>query len=388
MRLNFTFLASALSVCVALGGANATLAADTITIGVPTGLSGANSVVAPSVVQSAQLAADEINEKGGILGAKVLVEVADDGSGATGAQKAFDSLIFQKKANTLITMETSAARSGGLPIVTRGKVPFIYTSLYEGRACNHYLYVDAPVPEQMVAPIVDHFMTENGAKKFFLVGSDYNFGRGMLAFTRSYIEKKGGAVVGDEYQPMDATDWTAIISKMRSANPDAVIMSTAGGAPNVTLQKQYKAAGMKALVGNLSVDEGTAKSMGADAEGIFITASYLTNIDTPENKRFLAAMKKKFGADLRTPNDLSVPEYDAVYLYKAAVEKAGSTDAEKVLKALAEVSFEGPRGRVQMSKQRHAPLTMYLGQVQADGNVKIVKMFKDVDPGEQCPNLK
>jgi branched-chain amino acid transport system substrate-binding protein len=165
-------------------------------------------------------------------------------------------------------------------------------------------------------------------------------------------------------------------------------MSTAGGAPNVTLQKQYKAAGMKALVGNLSVDEGTAKSMAADAEGVFISASFLTNIDTPENKRFMAAMQKKFGADLRTPNDLSVPEYDAVYLYKAAVEKAGSTDAEKVIKALAEVSFEGPRGRVQMSKQRHAPLTMYLGQVQADGSVKIVKVFKDVDPGEQCPNLK
>jgi branched-chain amino acid transport system substrate-binding protein len=210
----------------------------------------------------------------------------------------------------------------------------------------------------------------------------------MLAFTRTYIEKKGGAVVGDEYQPMDATDWTAIISKMRAAAPDAVIMSTAGGAPNVTLQKQYKAAGMTALVGNLSVDEGTAKSMGADAQGIFISASYLTNIETARNKEFLAAMKKKFGADLKTPNDLSVPEYDAVYLYKAAVEKAGGLDVEKVVKTLAEVSFDGPRGRIQMSKQRHAPLTMYLGQVQADGSVKIVSTFKDVDPGEQCPNLK
>jgi branched-chain amino acid transport system substrate-binding protein len=187
---------------------------------------------------------------------------------------------------------------------------------------------------------------------------------------------------------MDATDWTAIISKMRAADPDAVIMSTAGGAPNVTLQKQYKAAGMTALVGNLSVDEGTAKSMGADAEGIYITASYLTGIDTPENKKFLAAMKAKFGTDMRTPNDLSVPEYDAIYLYKAAVEKAGSTDTNKVLKALSEVSFDGPRGVVSMSKQRHAPLTMYLGRVEADGSVKIVKKFENVDPGEQCPNLK
>ena len=360
--------------------------AQDIKIGIPTGLSGANSVVAPSVVQSAELAADEINAAGGILGKKVTLEVADDGSGAAGAQKAADSLIFQKKANVLISMQTSAARNGMLPIVTRGKIPYIYTSLYEGRSCNKYLYADGAVPEQMVGPIVDHFMTAMGAKTFFLVGSDYAFGRGMLAFTKTYIEKKGGKVVGDEYQPMDATDWTAVISKMRAANPDAAIFSTAGGAPNVTLQKQYKAAGMKAHVGNLSVDEGTAKSMAADAEGIFISASYLTNIDSPANQKFLAAMKKKFGDKLLTPNDLSVPEYDAVYLYKAAVEKAKTTDVDPVIKALAEVSFDGPRGSVQMDKQRHAPLTMYLGEVQADGSVKIVKMFPKVDPGDQCPS--
>ena len=99
-------------------------------------------------------------------------------------------------------------------------------------------------------------------------------------------------------------------------------------------------------------------------------------------------MQKKFGADLKTPNDLSVPEYEAVYLYKAAVEKAGSTDAAKVIQALPTVSFTGPRGVIKMNKQHHAPLTMYLGQVQNDGSVKIAATFKDVDPGDQCPNLK
>jgi branched-chain amino acid transport system substrate-binding protein len=362
-------------------------AADPIKIGIPVGLSGANSVVAPSVVQSAELAAEEINAKGGILGRQIVLEVADDGSGAAGAQKAFDSLLFQKKVDTLISMETSAARNAGLPIVSRGKKPYIYTSLYEGRSCNKYLYSNAPVPEQMVAPIVDHFMKE-GAKTFFLVGSDYAFGRGMLKFTSDYIKKQGGKVVGDEYAPMDATDWTAIISKMRTANPDAIVMSTAGGAPNVTLTKQYKAAGLKAHVGNLSVDEGTAKSMGADAEGTFITASYLTALDSPKAKEFMAAMQKKFGANLKTPNDLSVPEYDAIYLYKAAVEKAGALDSDAIVKALAEVSFDGPRGKVQMNKQRHAPLNMYLGQVQKDGSVKVMGTFNNVDPGDQCPNLK
>jgi len=74
-------------------------------------------------------------------------------------------------------------------------------------------------------------------------------------------------------------------------------------------------------------------------------------------------------------------------LYKAAVEKAGSLDVGKVVQALPTVSFDGPRGTVQMSKQHHAPLTMYLGQVQSDGTVTVIQSFKNVDPGDQCPKL-
>ena len=110
-------------------------AADTIKIGVPVGLSGANSVVAPSVVQATELAAAEINAAG-------------------------------------------------------GKVPYIYTSFYEGRSCSPWMYVNAWVPEQQVAPVVDHFMNSEGAKTFFLIGSDYAFGRGMLEFTQKYIEQQ------------------------------------------------------------------------------------------------------------------------------------------------------------------------------------------------------
>ena len=377
----------------ATGAIMATLAAvpavadETIKIGIPVGLSGANSVVAPSVVQSAELAVEEINAAGGILGKMVELVVADDGSGAQGAQRAFDSLVFQDEVDVLISMETSAARNAGLPIVNRGKTPYIYTSFYEGKSCSPWMYVNAWVPEQQVAPIVDHFMKEYGAKKYFLIGSDYAFGRGMLEFTRSYVEANGGEVLGEEYLPMDGSDWTAIISKLKAAAPDALITSTAGGAPNVSLTKQLRAAGVDIPYGNLAVDEGTAKAMGADAEGIYIAASYITGIDSAANKTFLAAMEKKFGADLKTPNDLSVPQYEAVYAYKAAVEKAGSTDPEAVIEALGDVSVEGPRGTITMNKQRHAPLTMYLGKVTADGAVEVIQSFENVDPGEQCPHL-
>ena len=381
--------AAALTLAALIAIAPASRAAEPpVKIGIPVGLSGANSVVAPSVVQAAQLAVSEINDKGGILGRKVELSIADDRSGADGAVAAYNSLIFQQKVNAIITMETSAARNAGLPVVARGKTPFIYTSYYEGRSCSPYLFVDAWVPDQQVASIVDYFMKQKQAKTFFLAGSDYAFGRGMLEFTRKYIESKGGKVLDEQYLPMDASDWTAVISKIRADKPDALITSTAGGAPNVTLTKQLRASGVDVLFGNLGVDEGTAKSIGADATGVYIAQSYLTSIDNPQNKAFMAGLDKMFGKDVKTPNDLSEPEYDGIYLYKAAVEKAGSFDEAKVLPALSQVTFNGARGPINMGHEHHAPLTMYLGQVQADGSVKVIQTFANVDPGEQCPKLK
>jgi ABC-type branched-subunit amino acid transport system substrate-binding protein len=378
-------LVGAMTVLVGLGS---TAYADPIKIGVAVGLSGANSVVAPAVVQSSQLAVDEINSSGGILGRKVQLEIVDDASGAVGAQKAFDTLVFQKKVDSVIAMETSAARNAALPILGRGKTPYIYTSFYEGRSCSLWMYVNAWVPEQQVAPVVDFFSKSKGAKSFFLVGNDYAFGRGMLEFTKKYIEEHGGKVVGEEYLPIDGSEWTPIISKIRSVKPDAVISATAGGAPNVSLAKQLKGSGLTMPYGNLAIDEATAKSMGDVATGIYMSGSYLTSIASPENKKFLSAMEKRFGKDLKTPNELSEPQYEAFYLYKAAVEKVGSTDPAKVIRALGEVSFDGPRGVVQMNKSRHTPLAMRLGQIQPDGSVKILETFPNVDPGAQCPNIK
>ena len=189
---------------------------------------------------------------------------------------------------------------------------------------------NAWVPDQQVAPIVDYFMKERAPKTFFLVGSDYAFGRGMLEFTANTSRRPAARSSARNICRWTPATGRAIVEvKIRQETPTRSITSTAGGAPNVTLTKQLRAAGIKSLYGNLAVDEGTAKSMGADATASIISASYLTSIDSPENKTFLAAMKKKFGAELKTPNDLSVPQYEAVYAYKAAVEKAGSTDTAK-----------------------------------------------------------
>jgi urea transport system substrate-binding protein len=358
-----------------------------IVIAVPVGLSGVNSVVAPAVVQSAELSAEELNAKGGILGRPVRVVPLDDESGPAGAVKAFNTAIRQHKADVIITMETSAARNAGAPIAERAKVPFIYTSFYEGRACGKYLFVNAWVPEQVVPPLIKFMTDEKNVKRWFAVGSDYAFGRGMIDSAKKTIEQMGGTILGEEYQPLQQSDWTAIISKIRAANPDGIIYSTSGGGPNIDFLKQLKAAGLTLPIGSLSIDELTAEAGGNAAEGVYYTGDYYTGIDNPENKRFLDAMKKKFGAELKTPNALSQQEYDGVHAYAMAVEKAGSTEADAVIKALPTVVFNGPRGSVQMNKEHHAPLPIYLAQVQADGKTKVLKNFGLIDPRDQCPNL-
>jgi branched-chain amino acid transport system substrate-binding protein len=372
------------------GGAaqSAEAQAQAIVIAVPVGLSGVNSVVAPAVVQSAELAVDELNAKGGIMGRPVKLMPLDDESGPAGAVKAFNTAIRQHKADAIITMETSAARNAGAPLADRAKTLFIYTSFYEGRACGKYLYVNAWVPEQIVSPLVKFMTDEKKVKKWFVLGSDYAFGRGLIEPAKKTITALGGTILGEEYQPLQQSDWTAIISKIRAANPDGIMYATSGGGPNIDFMKQFKAAGLKMPVGSLSIDELTAEQGGNAAEGVYYTGDYFTAIDNPENKTFLDAMKKKFGANLKTPNSLSEPEYDGIHAYAMAVEKAKSTDADKVAAVLPTIIFKGPRGAVQMNKQHHAPLPVYLAQVQADGKTKIIKSFGLVDPGNQCPNLK
>ena len=335
---------------------------DVIKIGIPVGLSGANSVVAPSVVQSAELAAEEINAKGGIMGKKVELEVADDGSGAAGAQKAFDSLIFQKKVNALISMETSAARNAGLPIVSRGKTPFIYTSFYEGRSCNKYLFVNDGFPTRRSAPIVDYFMRRVQGENLLPDRQRLRLRTRHAAVHRGYIEKTGGKVLGEEYLPMDGSDWTAIISKLKAANPDALITSTAGGAPNVTLTKQLRAAGVKIPSAIWRWMKAPPRAWDRRRGHLHLGLLLHQHRTTPRTR-----ISGRHAEEIRRRSEDSERSVGTAIRRRVSVQERGRESRRDrrrtVIAALSQVSFDGPRGMVQMNKQRHAPLTMYLGQV-------------------------
>jgi branched-chain amino acid transport system substrate-binding protein len=359
-------------------------AADDVVIGLAQALSGPGSVLSPPVLQAAELAADEVNAAGGILGQKVRIENGDDGTDPRVAEQAWNSLINQRGAKFIISMETSAGREAGIPIAQAANVPAIYTSLYEGASCSPILYANAEVPNQQADPLVKYLTDKEGAKTWFLVGSDYLWPRKSFEFAKKVIEANGGKLVGEEYSPIGTTDWAAIVSKIRRISPSVILLAIAGGADNVSFMKQKNASGSPAIVASLDIEEGALAALGPDGEGIYVPASYFATVDTPENKKFVDALKKKFGDKMATPTFFSAPTYDAVHQFALAAQKAGTLEAGAVLKALSEVPFNGPRGTVKMTTDRHASLPVYLGRARADGKFDIIESLGVVDASRQC----
>ena len=204
-----------LSAVLALAGPSSRYAADPIKIGVPVGLSGANSVVAPSVVKSAELAVEEINADGGVLGRQLELEVADDASGAAGAQKAFDALVFRQEGGRP-DLDGDQRRPQRRP-ADRGarQGPYIYTSFYEGHSCSPWMSrqrLGARAAGGRRSSTTSPKRT--GAKSFFLVGSDYAFGRGMLEFTQEVHREDRAA----RWSARSTCRWTAATGRRSSPN--------------------------------------------------------------------------------------------------------------------------------------------------------------------------
>jgi urea transport system substrate-binding protein len=356
-----------------------------VVIGLVLGISGSNSPLAPSAIQATQLAVEEINGAGGILGGrKIKLVLGDDGTDPRVSRQAWDSVLNQQKADAIIALETSASRNAGVPVAERAKKPAIYTSLYEGAACSPILYVNAEVPNQQIDPEVTYLTKEKNVKSFFLVGSDYVWPRTTFKIAKDLIRKAGAEVVGEEYAPIGTTDWSSVVSKIQNASPDSVYFALAGGSDNVALMKQFRATGSDAIVVSPDIEENVLKALGEDGEGVIMAGAYFQVLDTPENKKFLAALDKRFGKKAAPQNLLSVPNYDAMHQYARAMDKAKSTTPEAVLEALSDVTFTGPRGEIKMTPDRHATLPIYLAEGQADATFKILKELGSIAPTDQC----
>jgi urea transport system substrate-binding protein len=366
---------AALGAALALGAAGCGGAGKkddgSVKVGLLHSLTGPMAISEKSVRDAELLAIEEINKAGGVLG-KQITYAEEDGASepSTFATKA-EKLVGQEKVATVFGCWTSSSRKAVKSVFEDYKSLLWYPVQYEGMEQSPNIVYTGAAPNQQIVPAIE-YLIEKGYKKFFLLGSDYVFPRTANMIIRAQVKSAGLEVAGEEYAAMDQTDFAAIIAKIESAKPD-VIVNTLNGTGNVSFFKQmseknYDAS--KYMTMSFSIAEEEVAAIGANIlKDHLVSWNYYQTTDTPENKNFVAAYKAKFGAN-RVTSDPAEAAYAGVYLWKAAVEKAGSFDIGKVLETIksGEISFQAPEGQVVIDGgNQHLSKPVRIGKVGEDG---------------------
>ncbi len=359
---------------------------DVIKVGILHSLSGTMAISETTVVDAEMLAIDEINAAGGVLG-KQIVPIKEDGASdwPTFAEKAA-KLIDKDQVVTIFGCWTSASRKAVLPVFESKQHMLWYPVQYEGQECSNNIFYTGAAPNQQIEPAVDWLLEKKG-KDFFLVGSDYVFPRTANTIIKEQLQAEGGKTVGEDYLPLGDTEVTSIITKIKAALPKGgVIFNSLNGDSNVAFFKQMQGAGLtpdKYPVMSVSIAEEEVRQIGTEyLKGHYAAWNYFQTVESPQNDKFVKAFKAKYGED-RVTNDPMEAAYIMVYLWKQAVEAAGTTDIEAVRKAAVGQEFDAPEGKVKMTPNHHISKTVRIGQVRDDGLFDIV--FSTDAPVEPIP---
>ncbi|WP_414544456.1 urea ABC transporter substrate-binding protein [Nostoc sp. CCY0012] len=358
------------------GGASTTATAgDTIKVGILHSLSGTMAISERSVVDAERLAIKEINAAGGVLGKQIEAITEDGASNWDTFREKATKLIDQDQTAVIFGCWTSASRKNVKPVFESKDHMLWYPVQYEGQECSKNIFYTGAAPNQQIEPSVD-WMLKNKGKEFFLVGSDYVFPRTANTIIKAQLEALGGKTVGEDYLPLGNVEVTPIISKIRQNLPNGgVIYNTLNGDSNVAFFKQLRGAGLtpdKYPSMSVSIAEEEVKAIGVEyLQGHYAAWNYFQTVDTPANKKFVEAFKNEYGAE-RVINDPMEAGYIAVYLWKQAVEKAGTTDLDKVRAAAYGQTIDAPEGKVTMSANHHISKIVRIGQVRGDGLFDIV----------------
>lgn len=362
--------------------------ADVIKVGILHSLSGTMAISETSVRDAELLAIKEINENGGVLG-KQIQPIIEDGASdwPTFAEKA-KKLLQQDKVATIFGGWTSASRKSMLPVVEENNGLLWYPVQYEGMESSPNIFYTGAAPNQQIVPAVK-WLLENRGTKFYLLGSDYVFPRTANAAIKAQLAAEGGELVGEEYTPLGHTDYNTVIAKIKSEQPD-VIFNTLNGDSNVAFFKQLRDAGITPddiTVLSVSVAEEEVRGIGADVIAGHLTSwNYYQTTDTPENKTFVENYKNEYGEDRVTADPIEAG-YFGVYLWAAAVEKAGTTDVDAVKEAAKGLEFNAPGGLVKIDgDNQHVYKTVRIGEIQADGQIK--ELWNSGEPVKPDPYLK
>ena len=370
-------------------------AQDPIRVGVISPLTGAWTVYGKAHSAGFQMAVDEINEKGGVLGRPIEIVLGDSKTEPRIVVEQANRLIRQERVDFLAGTFSSAERNAAGPVVTSANKVLLYPTFYEGQekeyypgVCNKNIFMFGPEPTQQVWPHMQYMM-DNFGKKFFMIGSDYAWPRVTNLVTKRKLEELGGEVVSEVYIPFNTPQYESVLRDIRASGAD-IIFHSLTGSDTVNFRRQYAAAGMKEDFTFWTVDDEEVVTSGLGPEvsqGDYVSFDYFMTIVHPNNKAFLERFRAKFGQDALM-NTVGVAMYNAAYMAAAAIEKTGEVSTDALREGLRGMTFDGgPQGPVRMREIDHQMVVpSYLMRVR-EGWTSVNDMFEEVQSFESVEPL-
>jgi len=384
-----TALALAASIA-AIGTASPSFAQQkTVKVGILHSLSGTMAISETVLKDVALMAIEEINAKGGVMGAKIEPVVVDPASNWPLFAEKARQLITQDKVAVTFGCWTSVSRKSVLPVFEELNGLLFYPVQYEGEEISKNVFYTGAAPNQQAIPAVEYLMSKDGggAKRWFLLGTDYVYPRTTNKILRAFLKSKGVADkdIEEIYTPFGHSDYQTIVANIRkfSAGGKTAVVSTINGDSNVPFYKELGNQGLKATdVPVVAFSVGEEELRGVDTKplvGHLAAWNYFMSLKNPANDAFkkkwadYAKAKKLPGADKAITNDPMEATYVGINMWKQAVEKAKSTDVNAVRKAMWGQKFAAPCGfTLEMADNHHLTKPVLIGEVKADGQFNVV----------------
>jgi branched-chain amino acid transport system substrate-binding protein len=361
-------------------------AADPIKVGVVTPLSGSYAPIGKQVRWGAELAVKEINAAGGVNGRPFELLFEDEEANPPVAVRKSEKLLQQDKVDFLTGTVNSGSTLAVGQLAERNDRILVTTVSYApsitGAQCNANVFrVNANAFMQSNA--LTNWLTKNvPGKRYFFIGPDYEMGRSTISAFQKDVARLGGSDTGSTFPPLGAKDFSSYIGQIRAARPDVIMTATAGNdtVRLLTTLKEYGILNDKLTLAGAAgaVTQENIAAMAGAGDGFLSSAGYSTDIDTPDNKKFVAAFKKEFQAD---PDLFGADTYGLFFLFKQAIEKAGgTTDTAKLRAAMEDASWNTPQGKKTMRKGDHqAVVDMLVVKVTGNDFATVGKV-----PGEEA----
>lgn len=384
-RRDFLKTSAAISAGAMLGRVSVGNAADSGPIHVASmfDVTGGLSIYGLPEMNVSRMTIEHINKSGGVLGRQLQLHEYDTQSKIELYSRYAQEIGANDDIAVVVGCITGASREAARPILSKNNKLLFFPSVDEGGECDKFTFMQGSDCTQMETPLVN-WAIKNAGKTFYVVAADYVYGHVATAWTKSLVQKAGGSVLGVEFIPLDVSDFGATIRKIQTAKP-AVIMSNLVGGNHMAFYRQFAAAGLNRSIRIVSPSFGLGNEQQVlapeETKGIVVAYSYFESLNNPENKAFVAAYRKAY-PDAGPLMDLPAQVWNGWHQWKAAVEKAGSTEIGKVVATMESgIPFQGPSGKVVMDAKSHRNIQdINLATVNSKREFEILETFKQVRP--------